>query len=106
MRRRRASETDCLEEEEEESTAVLWPQLDLLREAPIDGGERRRLGQVSVMVSFRFRVPAAGKKGGGEREQGEGVLHILHDGQGARGCVEDGGERSVATAMVAIGGRR
>ena len=79
------------------------PYLDLLREAPIDGGERRRLGQVSAMASFRFRVPEAGEKGGGEREQGESVLLNLHGCEGARGCVGDEGEglgrysRGVAT---------
>ena len=33
---------DCLEEEEEEITAELLPLADLLREACVDSGERRR----------------------------------------------------------------
>ena len=101
LRRIPAPELDCLEEEEEESTVVLLPQLDLLREAPINGGERQRLGQVLAMASFRFRVPAAGEKGGGEGEQVEGVLLNLHGCEGARGCIGDEGRRSVATAMAA-----
>ena len=41
-RRCRASELDCLGEEEEEGTTVLLPRLDLLLVAGNDGGERRR----------------------------------------------------------------
>ena len=54
----------------------------------------------------RVRVLQEGEKGGEEEQQVEGVLLNLHGCQGERGCVEDGGKRSVATAMVATGGRR
>ena len=56
---------------------------------------RRRaaaLGSVHGHGGIRVRVPAAGKKGGGEGEQVEGVLLILHGREGTRGCVGDEGE--------------
>ena len=69
-------------EEEEGKEAELLPQLDLRREACVDGGERRRLGQLTAMAPFRVRVRCEGEKGGGERAEVVGVLFILHGGPG------------------------
>ena len=44
LRRFRAPELDCLEEEEEGNTAVLLPLADLLRVVSNVGDERRRHG--------------------------------------------------------------
>ena len=91
---------DCLEKEEEGGEAQLLPQLDLLREVPIDGGERRRLGQVSAMAPFRFRVSRQGKKEGERERAGRGRASYPPRREGARGCVGDEGESSVATAKI------
>ena len=61
------------------------PQLDLLREVSIVGGERRRLGQLAAMAPLGFRVAAAGGKGGEEEQQVAGGLLILQGGPGKRG---------------------
>ena len=47
---------------------------------------------------------AGGKKEGKREQRVVGVLLILHEGQGARGCVGDEGEGSVATAMASLQG--
>ena len=62
-RRCRASTSDCLEEEEEEATAVLLVQLDLLPAAGVDGGAH---GQVSVQarrLGFRCNGGKKGREG-------------------------------------------
>ena len=104
MRRSRASRLDCLGEEEEGKEAELLPQLDLLQEVLVDAGERRRLVQLTAIASFRVRVRCRGKKEGKREQRVVGVLLILHEGQGARGCVGDEGEGSVATAMASLQG--
>ena len=52
MRRSRASRLTCFSEEEEGEEAELLVRFDLLREACVDGGVRRRLGQLMAMAPF------------------------------------------------------
>ena len=89
-RRSRAPELDSCEEEEEDDEAELMARFDLLREAPVDGGDAaaatarsrpwRRLG-----LGFLQR----GEKEGEEEQQVAGGLFIL---QGGPGSEEERGE--------------
>ena len=81
-------ELECMEEEGEESTAVLLPRLDPLLVAGVDGGVRRRTARSRPWPSARVRVPAEREKGGGEAQVVEGVSFIL---QGGPGCEGSGG---------------
>ena len=93
-RRFRAPELDCLEEEGEESTAVLLPQLDLLWEVSIVGGDRRHLGQFAAMAPLGLGLLQQGEKEGEEEHVVEGGLLNLPGGARTRGS--GGGGRGVA----------
>ena len=67
-----------MDEEEEGDEAELLPLADLLREASVDVGERRRPRLGHGHDAARVRVSGAGKMRGGEREQGVVVLLIHH----------------------------
>ena len=84
MRRFRAPERDCLEVEEEETTAVILPQLDLLRVALVVGGERRRPRLPHCHGAEAARVWQGEKEGEEEQRGAEGVLMLQRGGQ-ARG---------------------
>ena len=73
-----------MEEEGEESTAVLFPQLDLLREVSIIGGEQRHLGQLAAMAPLGLGLLQQGEKEGEEEQVVVGVAFILQGGQDAR----------------------
>ena len=79
----RASRPDCLEEEEEETTAELLPLADLLREACVDGGVQRRLGQLAVMAPLGLGFPARGKRRVRESSTSRGAFLTSMGGQGA-----------------------
>ena len=84
MRRFLAPERDCREVEEEETTAVILPQLDLLRVALVVGGERRRPRLPHCHGAEAARVWQGEKEGEEEQRGAEGVLMLQRGGQGAR----------------------
>ena len=100
MRRFRAPERDCLEVEEEETTAVIFPQLDLLRGAHVVGGERRRprlgLGHGAALgLGFLRR----GKKEGERSKWSRAASLSSMGGQGARGAR---GGHGITAAMAPV----
>ena len=92
---------DCLEEKEEEGEAELLPRLDLLREVPVDGGERRRPRLAHGHGAILGLGFAAGKKEG-ERESRAtwSFLSTRGERQGRAGSSGTVARRSVATAMA------
>ena len=67
---------------------------DLLQEACVDGGVRRRLGQLAVMAPLGLGLLHGGGGKEGEREQHVvGVFFILHGGPGRE---EEAGEATGA----------
>ena len=86
MRRFRAPERDCLEVEEEETTAVILPQLDLLRVALVFGGERRRPRLPHCHGAEAARVLAGGERGRGGAARRGGGRYAPEGGPGSEGA--------------------
>ena len=84
---------DCLEEEEEEGEAELLVRFDLLREPCVDGGVRRRLGQLAAMAPLGLGLLQQGEKEGEEEQVVVGVAFIL---QGGPWSEEEAGEATGA----------
>ena len=91
--RTEAPRHDCLDEEEEGNEAELLPLADLLREASVDGGERRRPRLSRGHVGQQLGFAARGKKGGGERAERRRGASYPPGGPGREGAAEG------ATAM-------
>ena len=96
-------------EEEEGGEAELLVRFDLLREACVDGGVRRRPRLGHRHGAGRLWFPATGgEKEGKEEQHVEGGLFTLHGGPGARrrqGTPRRHGGNGASVSHDATGGR-
>ena len=84
----RAPRSDCWGEEGEGGEAELLALFDLLGDAPINGGERRRPAKIRAWRRAPLGLAAGGEKEGRREQVVEGVSFIL---QGGPGCEGSGG---------------
>ena len=93
---------DCLEEEEEEGEAELLVRFDLLREPCVDGGVRRRLGQLAAMAPLGLGFAAKGEKEGEREQHVVGVLFTLHGARERGGARGGHGDAALVAAVFPL----